>query len=104
MNTLKRKSRRIDARATGLIMEAEAFTVCLSDGRRISVPYHCFPRLERASPGQRSHFEAYAEGRLLRWPEIDEDIEVKHLVEGRLPVKESLRMPAVAEARAKYGK
>jgi hypothetical protein len=104
MSTLKRKCGRLDARAMGLIMGAEAFTVCLQDGRSISVPYHCFPRLDQATPDERSHFEVHAAGRLLHWPEIDEDIEVQHIVDGRMPVKEPGRMTAVAETRAKYGR
>jgi hypothetical protein len=102
MTTLKRNRSRADARATGLIMGVDAFTVCLQDGRSISVPYHCFPRLERATPEKRSHFEVYGDGRLLHWPEIDEDIEVQHIADGRLPVKEP-RMTAVAEAHIRYG-
>jgi len=76
----------------------------LSDGRQISVPYYCFPRLEAATPGQRAHFEMLAGGRMLHWPEIDEDIEVQHIVEGRMPVKkEPVRASAVAESPTKYG-
>ena len=88
----------------GLIIGKEVFTVCLADGRQISIPYHCFPRLDAATPRQRAHFEVYAEGRLLHWPEIDEDIEVRHIVEGHMPMKEPVRVSVVAESRAKYGR
>jgi len=83
-----------------LVLGEEAFTVCLRDGRRITVPYHCYPNLDRASMPQRSHFEVYAEGKMLGWPDIDEDIEVQHIVDGRMPVKAAL---AVAEEREPYG-
>jgi hypothetical protein len=33
-----------------------------------------------------------------------EDIEVQHLLEGRLPVKQANRVLGVAESKAKYGK
>jgi hypothetical protein len=92
-----------DARAIGLVVGFQAFTVCLSDGRQISVPYHCFPRLENANQQERVHFEVCAGGRMLHWPDIDEDIEVKHIIEGRMPVKEAPRVTAVAESRTKYG-
>ncbi len=39
---------------------------------------------------------------MLHWPEIDEDIEVKHIVEGRMPIKEPARAMAVAETRGTY--
>ena len=97
------KRKMPDVRAIGLIIGDETFTVCLSDGRQISLSYHCFPRLDAATSRQRTHFEVYAGGRLLHWPEIDEDIEVQHIVEGRMPVKESARASVVAESRAEYG-
>jgi len=104
MSTLHDKRKAAAARAIGLIIGEDEFAVCLSDGRRICVPYGCFPRLEGATAGQRGHFEVCAQGRLLHWPEIDEDIEVQHLVEGRLPIKESARAMVVAESKASYGK
>ena len=93
-----------DARAVGLVAGNETFTVCLRDGRQIAVPYHCFPRLDAATAQQRAHFEVCAAGRMLHWPEIDEDIEVRHILEGRMPVKESAYASAVAESRPKYGR
>jgi hypothetical protein len=104
MMTTSRKERQIpDVRAAGIVIGGEVFTVRLSDGREISVPYRSFPRLDAATCEQRLHFEVCAGGRMLHWAEIDEDIEVKHIVEGRMPVKEeSARTFAVAESRAKY--
>ncbi len=52
---------------------------------------------------ERSHFEVYAEGRMLHWPELDEDIEVQHIVGGQMPVKLSGTVSAVAEPHAEYG-
>jgi hypothetical protein len=39
---------------------------------------------------------------MLHWPEIDEDIEVQHVIEGRMPVKEGAYTSAVAEPRSSY--
>jgi hypothetical protein len=88
--------------ATGLLIGEDDFTVCLRDGRRIAVPYGCYPRLDRATARERAHFEVYAGGRMLCWPEIDEDIEVRHIVEGRMPVKAATGALTVAEGRAPY--
>ena len=104
MSTLRDKRNPAAARAIGLIMGTDEFVVCLPDGRRLCVPYASFPRLENASAVQRGHFEVCARGRLLHWPDIDEDIEVQHLVERRLPVKEPARAMVVNEPRAKYRK
>ena len=89
--------------AVGLVVGRDDFTVCLEDGRRVSIPYTRFPRLERATPDQRRHFEVRARGRMLHWPEVDEDIEVQHLLEGRLPSQAAARAGMVAEDRATYG-
>ena len=43
-------------------------------------------------------------GRMLHWPEIDEDIEVQHLIDGRMPIKARKVIAAVAEPRPIYGK
>ena len=102
MITSRKKPSTPEMRAVGLVMGNEGFSVCLSDGRQVFVPYHCFPRLDAAVPCQREHFEVCAEGRMLRWPEIDEDIEVRHIIEGRIPIKETVYASAVAEKRSPY--
>ena len=105
MSISRSRHQNPDVRATGIVIGNEVFIICLSDGRQISVPYHCFPRLDAATPLQRAHFEVCAGGRMLHWPEIDEDIEVRHIVTGRMPVKtEPAHASAVAESRAKYGR
>lgn len=75
------------ARARGLLVGDKELAVFLSDGRRIIVPIAAFPRLARATAKQRQHFEVYGDGKMLHWPDIDEDIEVQHVVEGRHPKK-----------------
>ena len=99
MNTLGIETTCGLARATRLVMGKEAFTVCLADGREIKVPYRCYPRVHDASAKQRSHFEVYADGKMIHWPDIDEDIAVQHIVEGRMPVKAHT---VVAESRVNY--
>jgi hypothetical protein len=55
--------------------------VDLADGRMISVPLAWFPRLLHATPEQRTRYEISTRG--LHWEEIDEDISVAGLLEGR---------------------
>lgn len=90
-------------RAVGLVIGSADFTVCLTDGRRIIVPYSCYPLLDHADMKQRAHFEVHADGRMLHWPDIDEDIAVQHILEGRMPVKGGESLMAVAEERGEYG-
>jgi len=103
MSISNRVRKGSESRATGLVVGREVFTLYLSEGRAIDVPFVCFPRLAAATPKQRAHFEVCAGGRMLHWPEIDEDIEVQHIVKGLIPVKtEPVQTSAVAESRAKY--
>jgi hypothetical protein len=54
--------------------------VALTDGRTLTVPLWWYPRLLRATPAQREHFEIGRFG--VHWPEIDEDIELAGLLLG----------------------
>lgn len=61
--------------------DAASLWVELSDARTIGVPLAWFPRLLEASPAQREAFELSAFG--IHWEELDEDISVQGLLEGR---------------------
>jgi Protein of unknown function (DUF2442) len=50
--------------------------VLLQDGREIAVPLWWYPRLLRATPGQRNNWEILPFGDALHWPGIDEDLDV----------------------------
>ncbi|MDK9719782.1 MAG: DUF2442 domain-containing protein [Rhodospirillales bacterium] len=57
--------------------------VDLADGRTVGVPLAWFPRLLSATSEQRLKFRISPTGRGLHWDEIDEDISVPSLLEGR---------------------
>lgn len=57
--------------------------VDLTDGRTIGIPLAWFPRLLHATPEQRRQCRIGATGRGLHWDELDEDISVPGLLEGR---------------------
>ena len=61
----------VDVHAT-----ADTLTVDLSDGRAISVPLGWYPRLEHASPDERSNWRLIGKGQGIHWENIDEDIGV----------------------------
>ena len=56
--------------------------VPLTDGRIVSVPLIWFPLLQSAAPDRRTHYEIWAGGRSLHWPDLDEDISVAQLLAG----------------------
>ena len=46
----------------------------LKDGRIVGSPLAWFPRLQHATPEQRSHFELVGGGYGIHWNELDEDL------------------------------
>ena len=62
--------------------DKERMYVLLHDGREISVPLWWYPRLLRATPEQRNHWEIFPFGDALHWPEIDEDLDVRAFLIG----------------------
>jgi len=71
-----------DARARGVAVRTDRLEVELVDGRTVGVPFASFPRLAKASPGERLNYELIADGTLIHWPDIDEDIDVPALLRG----------------------
>lgn len=74
--------------ATSAVVTDDTLTVELSDGRSVSVPLAWYPRLLNATAEERLGWRLIAEGEGIHWPEIDEDISVASLIEGR-PSSES---------------
>jgi hypothetical protein len=71
-----------DPRVKEVSITDDELIVALTDGRRVAAPLARFPRLLRASPEQRSHFEILGDGSGIHWPEVDEDLSVAGLLRG----------------------
>lgn len=56
----------------------------LEDGRVVGFPAAHFGRLASASDEQLAQVRLRVEGKALRWDELDEDITVRGIVEGRV--------------------
>jgi hypothetical protein len=67
--------------ATDVRFDPEKMWVTLHDGRELGVPLSWFPRLARANAEERQNFKISAFG--LHWSDLDEDISVQGLLEGR---------------------
>lgn len=72
-----------EARAQSVAVSDEALTVDLVDGRTVIVPLGWFPRLWHGSKQERSHFEIFGDGTYIHWPDLDEDLTVAGLLEGK---------------------
>ena len=62
---------------------SDAFIVAhFTGGRTIRIPLSWSRRLAEATPEQRSHYEIVDGGRGVRWPEVDEAISARGMLEG----------------------
>ena len=71
-----------DPRARSVEVTDELITAHLVDGRTISVPLAWSWRLAEATPEQRRRFELIGDGQGIHWPDVDEDISIRGMLDG----------------------
>jgi hypothetical protein len=71
------------ATATQAVVTDDALTVELSDGRTIAVPLAWYPRLVHGRPEERARWRLVGGGTGLHWPDLDEDIGIQNLLDGK---------------------
>jgi hypothetical protein len=71
-----------DERVADVRFDSERLIVDLADGRTIAVPLAWYPRLDGATPAQRSNWTKAGGGIGIHWPDIDEDLSVSGLLRG----------------------
>jgi hypothetical protein len=72
----------VNPRIVSLEVTEDAIIAQLADGRTISVPLAWSWRLANATPAQRSRFELIGGGEGAHWPDIDEDISARGMLQG----------------------
>lgn len=90
--------------ATHVRVSNEALVVDLSDGRTVSVPVGWYPRLEHAAPAERKRWRLIGEGRGVHWEDVDEDISVRALLEGRPSTESQQSLKRWLEQRKQDGR
>jgi hypothetical protein len=60
----------------------DAISARLADGRTITVPLAWSWRLAEATPAQRAHWQLLGDGVHIHWPEVDEDLSIRGMLEG----------------------
>ena len=83
-------NRGADPRLASVEVTDQLIVARLVDGRTISVPLAWSWRLSDATPEQRAHYEIFGDGTGIRWPDIDEDLSVRGMLEGT-PARRSAR-------------
>jgi hypothetical protein len=71
-----------EPRIVGFEVTEDALVAQLADGRTISVPLAWSWRLANATPAQRQRFEIIGTGEGVHWPEVDEDISARGMLQG----------------------
>lgn len=83
MSTSAASGRR-PVEATGVAFSGEALTVRLSDGRNLQINLHGIPALRwllDATDEERRNWEIEPGGFAVYWPDLDDGIEVAHLLD-----------------------
>ena len=64
-------------------MSESTLSVGLSDGRTITAPLAWFPRLRHAQPAELANWRFVGGGLGIHWADLDEDISVAQLLDGK---------------------
>jgi len=68
----------------------DTLAVDLEDGRTLTAPLAWYPRLAHGAAAERQHWELIGRGEGIHWPDLDEDISMANLLDGK-PSGESQR-------------
>jgi hypothetical protein len=69
--------------AQGVMVTEDQLTVDLVDGRTVTVPLSWYPRLAHGTPEERGEWRLTGQGYGIHWPDLDEDVAVEDLLNGR---------------------
>ncbi len=74
----------LEVKAVKVWVEGRMVCLRLADGREIRFPADKNRRLAKASLDQLAKIELICDGPGLHWPDLDEDLSVQGILEGRL--------------------
>ena len=77
------QTNRAEARAQEVTLTDESLTIGLVDGRSVSVPLSWYPRLWYATDEERRNFVLFGDGSYIHWPDLDEDLTVQGILDGK---------------------
>jgi len=69
--------------AVDVRVSEDTLSVDLTDGRTISVPLGWHPRLEHATPKERTNWRFIGKGQGIHWEDIDEEVSIEGLLAGK---------------------
>ena len=81
---MKHSIAELELKAVKAWVEERTICLRLADEREIRFPASKNPRLSKASPDRLARVELICDGTGLHWPDLDEDLSVQGILEGRL--------------------
>ena len=69
--------------AQQISIDEDSLAIDLVDGRTIIAPLLWYPRLWHGTKEERNNFEIIGNGKLIHWPDLDEDLSVSGILAGR---------------------
>ena len=84
--------------ATQVSVDSAFVRITLKDGREISFPWRANIKLGNATAEQRADVELICAGTGLHWPQLDEDLSVIGIMEGRYGQKSENSTPRSSAA------
>lgn len=64
-------------------IDDDSLAIDLVDGRTIIAPLSWYPRLWHGTEEERNNFEIIGNGKLIHWPDLDEDLSISGILAGR---------------------
>lgn len=64
-------------------IDSSTITIELSDGRAVSTPLVWYPRLLNGTAKERKNWELIGDGQGIHWPDLDEDLSMDGMLNGR---------------------
>jgi hypothetical protein len=69
--------------ARSVTCQNQTFVIHLVDGRILMVPWDWYPRLLHGTPRERKNVELLEGGTYLHWPDLDEDLTIAGVLDGK---------------------
>lgn len=94
----------VSPRAEHVRITDDTLSVDLGDGRTIAVPLGWYPRLVHATLDEKNNWRLIGQGEGIHWEDLDEDISIDGLLEGRPSGESQTSFKKWLDARSAGGK
>jgi hypothetical protein len=74
----------LQSKAVRAWIDGSQVCIALEDGRELRFPFDKNPKLKSATPEQLANIDLICGGTGIHWPDLDEDLTVLGILEGRL--------------------